>query len=86
MLKYGLYSKAACNQERLMMARVRYMNAQLAAEQTFVAFSEYVNFTQVGVRQASSTYSNMNENSNHHSVFLICTTKLTSKEWFVCYH
>ena len=25
-LLYGLYSKAACNQERLMMARVRYAN------------------------------------------------------------
>ena len=25
-LMYGLYSRAACNQERLMMARVRYIN------------------------------------------------------------
>jgi hypothetical protein len=26
---YGLYSRAACNQERLMMARVRYMEIKM---------------------------------------------------------
>jgi hypothetical protein len=34
---YGLYSKAACNQERLMMARVRYIKGPL-----FLQFNQFL--------------------------------------------
>ena len=34
---YGLYSRAACNQERLMMARVRYLSTHKFVTQFVVS-------------------------------------------------
>ena len=45
-LMYGLYSRAACNQEQLMMARVRYIffNTSICAANYVISFEVYDGF------------------------------------------
>ena len=44
------------------------MNAQLAAEQTFVAFSEYIDFTQVGLYLIIDMFHKISKKSISHII------------------